>query len=140
MSGDFVMDNDEKKLGELYVMLDVLENNLPEEEIKSKEIIDNLKELNEEVHTYKNVDAEIKIDEIPEGIVNALNNLKKIIKLFNLDIEDEKVKQFKLLDLNIDEFINLFNELQEEKDLIKRMELTEKIRDKYQNIKTFLPK
>ncbi len=135
-----MMDNDEKKLDELYVMLDVMENNLPDEEIKSKEIIDNLKELNEEEHTYKSVDVEIKIEEIPEGIINALSNLKKIIKLLNLDIEDEKVKQFKLLDLNIDEFINLFGKLQEEKDLNKRTELTDKIRDKYQEIKTFLPK
>ena len=134
------MDNDEKKLDELYIMLDVMENDLPDEEIKSKEIIDNLKDLNEEVHTYKSVDAEIKIEEIPEGIIIALNNLKKIIKLFNLDIEDEKVKQFKLLDVNIDEFINLFGKLQEEKDFNKRTELTDKIRDKYQEIKTFLPK
>lgn len=132
--------NDEKKLGELYGMLDVIENDLPEEEVNSKEIIDNLKELDEEVHSCNSVEIENKTEEIPEGIISALNSLKKIIKLLNLDIDDEKVKQFKLLEINIDEFIIFFNELQKEKDLNKRTELTEKIREKFQNIKTYLPK
>ena len=132
------MGNDGVKLNELYGMLDVMENNLPEEEIRGKKLIDNLKKLNMNVHSDKSIEANKKIEEIPEGIVGALNNLKKTIKLFNLDIEDEKVRQFKSLERYIDEFVNLFNELQEEKDLIKRTELTVKIKEIYQNISTYM--
>ncbi|RJR06519.1 hypothetical protein C4588_07665 [Candidatus Parcubacteria bacterium] len=133
------MGNDGGKLNKLYGMLDVMENNLPEKDIRSKNLIDNLKELNVNVHSDKSIEAKKKIEEIPEGIVSALNNLKKTIKLFNLDIEDEKVRQFKLLlERYIDEFVNLFNELQEEKDLIKRTELTVKIKEIYQNISTYM--
>jgi hypothetical protein len=132
------MDNDEEKLNELYGMLDVIENNLPKEEIRSKKLIDNLKEINVNVHTDRSIDSNKKIEEIPEGIVSALNNLKKTIKLCNLDIEDEKARQFKLLECYIDEFVNLFNELQEEKDLKKRTELTVKIKNIYQNISTYM--
>lgn len=132
------MGNDGGKLNKLYGMLDVMENNLPEKDLRSKNLIDNLKELNVNVHSDKSIEAKKKIEEIPEGIVSVLNNLKKTIKLFNLDIEDEKVKQFKLLERYIDEFVNLFNELQEEKDLIKRTELTVKIKEIYQNISTYM--
>lgn len=34
-------------------------------------------------------------------------NLKKTIKLINLDIEDEKIKQIKALENHIDDFVNL---------------------------------
>ena len=132
------MGNDGGKLNKLYGMLDVMENNLPEEEIRSKKLIDNLKELNVNVHSDKSIEAKKKNEGIPEGIVSVLNNLKKTIKLFNLDIEDEKVKQIKSLERYIDEFVNLFNELQEEKDLIKRTELTVKIKEIYQNISTYM--
>lgn len=132
------MGNDGGKLNELYGILDVMENNLPEEEIRIKKLIDNLKELNVNVHSDKSIEAKKKNEGIPEGIVSVLNNLKKTIKLFNLDIEDEKVKQIKSLERYIDEFVNLFNELQEEKDLIKRTELTVKIKEIYQNISTYM--
>jgi hypothetical protein len=132
------MGDEKEKLDELFGMLKVIEDDLPNEEDRSKTLIDNLNGLHEDTYLKKNIDADNKTVVLPEGIVAALNNLKRTIKLFNLDVEYEKAGQFKLLEKRIDTFIDLFHEFQEEKDLTKRTELSVKINDAYQNINTYI--
>ncbi len=132
------MSDEGRKLSELYEILEDMEESLPDEEMKSKELIGNLKDLNQKTPSAPCDEKKDQIAEMPEGIVSALITLKKTLDLISPQANGGDAVQFEQMKRYIDEILFLFNSLNAESDWDNRAKLTAAIKEAYRNISLFL--
>ncbi len=132
------MSDEGRKLSELYEILEDMEESLPDEEMKSKELIGNLKDLNQKTPSAPCDEKKDQIAEMPEEIVSALITLKKTLDLISPQANGGDAVQFEQMKRYIDEILFLFNSLNAESDWDNRAKLTAAIKEAYRNISLFL--
>jgi hypothetical protein len=137
-AGDGDMSDEGRKLSELYEILEDMEESLPDEEMKSKELIGNLKDLNQKTPSAPCDEKKDQIAEMPEEIVSALITLKKTLDLISPQANGGDAVQFEQMKRYIDEILFLFNSLNAESDWDNRAKLTAAIKEAYRNISLFL--